>query len=118
MENADLFKYILANKTIPEETISDYEFRFKTVFYRCAFDHEHFSYISDGGHVDLANCDTLANTLKDGHCQHAAGVAKLLKQCYRYHKLRKAFSKFYRSHFELIEQYHGSLKKTYATRCL
>ena len=29
-------------------------------------------------------------------------TAKLLKQCYRYHKLRKAFSKFYRRHFELI----------------
>ena len=30
-------------------------------------------------------------------------TAKLLKQGYRYHKLRKAFSKFYRRHFELIE---------------
>ena len=37
--------------------------------------------------------------------------AKLLKQGYRYHKLRKAFSKFYRRHFELIEKYHVSLKK-------
>ena len=41
--------------------------------------------------------------------------AKLLKQGYRYHKLRKAFSKFYRRHFELIEKYHVSLKKN-ATR--
>ena len=38
-------------------------------------------------------------------------TAKLLKQGYRYHKLRKAFSKFYRRHFELIETYHVSLKK-------
>ena len=45
-------------------------------------------------------------------------TAKLLKQGYRYHKLRKAFSKFYRRHFELIEKYHVSLKKTYATRYL
>ena len=37
--------------------------------------------------------------------------AKLLEQGYRYHKLRKAFSKFYRGHFELIEQYNVSLKK-------
>ena len=36
-------------------------------------------------------------------------TAKL--QGYRYHKLRKAFSKFYRRHFELIEKYHVSLKK-------
>ena len=32
-------------------------------------------------------------------------TAKLLKQGYRYHKLRKAFSKFYRRHYELISDY-------------
>ena len=37
-------------------------------------------------------------------------TAKLLKQGYRYHKLRKAFFKFYRRHFELNEKYHVSLK--------
>ena len=31
-------------------------------------------------------------------------TAKHLKQGYRYHTLRKAFSKFYRRHFELIEK--------------
>ena len=30
-------------------------------------------------------------------------TAKLFKQCYGYHKLFIAFSKFYRSHFELIK---------------
>ena len=38
-------------------------------------------------------------------------TAKLLEQGYRYHKLRKAFSKFYRRYFELIEKCHVSLKK-------
>ena len=40
-------------------------------------------------------------------------TAILLKQGYRYHKLRKALSKFYRRHFELItsQKYHVSLKK-------
>ena len=38
-------------------------------------------------------------------------TAKLLKQGYRYHKLRKAFSKFYRRYIELIEKYHVSLKR-------
>ena len=33
-------------------------------------------------------------------------TAKRLKQGFWYHKLRKAFSKFYRRHFELIEKYH------------
>ena len=37
-------------------------------------------------------------------------TAKRLKQGCRYHKLRKAFSKFYRRHFELIETHHVSLK--------
>ena len=38
-------------------------------------------------------------------------TAKLLKQGYRYHKLRKAFSKCYRRHCELIEKYHIGQKK-------
>ena len=38
-------------------------------------------------------------------------TAKLLKQGYRYQKFRKAFSKFYRRHFELVEKYHVRLKK-------
>ena len=37
-------------------------------------------------------------------------TAKLLKQCYRYHKLRKAFSKFYRRHYELISKFNVGLK--------
>ena len=37
-------------------------------------------------------------------------TAKLLKQGYRYHKLCKAFSKFYHRH-EFIEKYRVSLKK-------
>ena len=36
---------------------------------------------------------------------------KLLKQGYRYHKLRKTFSKFYRRHFDIISKYDVSLKK-------
>ena len=42
-------------------------------------------------------------------------TAKLIKRGYRYHELRRAFSKFDRMDFELIENYHVSLKKTYAT---
>ena len=37
-------------------------------------------------------------------------TAKLLKQGYRYHKLRKAFSKFYRRHYELISKLNVRLK--------
>ena len=37
-------------------------------------------------------------------------TAKLLRQGYRYHKLRKAFSKFYRWHFDLVSKYNVGLK--------
>ena len=33
-------------------------------------------------------------------------TAKPLKKGYRYHKLRQAFSRFYRRHYGLIERYH------------
>ena len=36
-------------------------------------------------------------------------TAKLLKQGYRYHKLRKAFSKFYRQHNELVSKFSVGL---------
>ena len=36
-------------------------------------------------------------------------TSKLLKQGYLYHKLRKAFSKFYHRHLELIVKYNISL---------
>ena len=37
-------------------------------------------------------------------------TAKLLKQGYIYHKIRKAFSKFYHRHSELIVKYNIGLK--------
>ena len=37
-------------------------------------------------------------------------TAKLLRQGYRYHKLRKAFSKFYRRHFDIVSKYNVGLK--------
>ena len=37
-------------------------------------------------------------------------TAKLLRQGYRYFKLRKAFLKFYRRHSALLEKYSVSLK--------
>ena len=37
-------------------------------------------------------------------------TAKLLRQGYRYHKLRKAFSKSYRRHFDLVSKYNVGLQ--------
>ena len=38
-------------------------------------------------------------------------TAILLRQGCRYHKLRKAFSKFYRRHFDKVPKYNVGLKK-------
>ena len=43
-------------------------------------------------------------------------TAKLLKQGYRYHKIRKAFSKFYHRHSELIVKYSIGLKKIFCNK--
>ena len=37
-------------------------------------------------------------------------TAKLLKQGYRYHNLRKMFSKFYRRHYDLVSKFNTGLK--------
>ena len=36
-------------------------------------------------------------------------TAKLLRHGYRYHKIRKAFSKFYRRHFDIVSKYNVGL---------
>ena len=45
----------------------------------------------------------------DFNARNKSLTAKLL-QGYRYHKLRKAFSKFYRRHFELVSIYNTGLR--------
>ena len=52
-----------------------------------------------------------SSNVSDFNCQNKALTAKLFKQGYRYHKLHKAFSKFYRQHSELDEKYDVSLRK-------
>ena len=42
--------------------------------------------------------------VSDFNCRNKALTATVLKQSHRYHKLRKAFSKFYRRHSELVLQ--------------
>ena len=53
--------------------------------------------------------------LSDFYYRNKTHTAKLLRQGYRYFKLRKAFSKFHRRHSALIEKYSVSLN-TSATR--
>ena len=43
-------------------------------------------------------------------------LTALLKQGYRYHKIRKAYSKFYYKHSELIVKYNIGLKEVRVQR--
>ena len=52
-----------------------------------------------------------SSNVSDFNCRNKALTAKHLKQGYRYHKLRKVFSKFYRRHSKLVEKYNVSLRK-------
>ena len=51
-----------------------------------------------------------SSNLSDFNYHNKALTTKLLRQGYRYFKLRKAFSKFYRRHSALLEKYNVSLK--------
>ena len=51
-----------------------------------------------------------SSNLNDFNYRNKALNAKLFRQGYRYFKLRKAFSKFYRRHSALLEKYSVSLK--------
>ena len=46
----------------------------------------------------------------DFHFRNKVLTAKLLKQGYRYHKLRKAWSNIYRRQFDLVPRYKFGLK--------
>ena len=52
----------------------------------------------------------------DNNTPNKVSTAKLLRQGYRYHELRKAFSKFYRRYFDLVSKYNVGLKDTSSAR--
>ena len=52
----------------------------------------------------------VSSHVDDFNTRNKVLTAKLLRQGYRYHKLRKAFSKFYRRHFDIVSKYNVGLK--------
>ena len=58
----------------------------------------------------LIRFDRVCSHVDDFNTRNKCLTAKLLKQGYRYHKLRKAFSEFYRRHYELISKFNVGLK--------
>ena len=53
----------------------------------------------------------VSSHVDDFNTHHKVLTAKLLRQGYRYHKIRKAFSKFYRRHFDIVSKYNVGLKR-------
>ena len=58
----------------------------------------------------LIRCARVSSHVDDFNTRNKVLTAKLLRQGYRYHKLRKAFSKFYRRHFDIVSKYNVGLK--------
>ena len=52
----------------------------------------------------------VSSHVDDFNTRNKVLTAKLLRQGYRYHKLREAFSKFYRRHFDIVSKYNVGLK--------
>ena len=52
----------------------------------------------------------MSSRVDDFNNRNKVLTAKLLRQGYRYHKLHKAFSKFYRRHFDIVSKYNVGLK--------
>ena len=65
---------------------------------------------SYGVYISQIRFARASSNLNDFNYRNKALTAKLLRQGYRYFKLRKAFSKFYRRHSALLEKYSVSLK--------
>ena len=60
--------------------------------------------------MQLVRFARVCNHVADFNARNKCLTAKLLQQGYRYHKLRKTFSKFYRRHYELISKFNVGLQ--------
>ena len=52
----------------------------------------------------------MSSHVDDFNTRNKVLTSKLLRQGYRYHKIRKAFSKLYRRHFDIVSIYNVGLK--------
>ena len=66
---------------------------------------------SNGVYISqLIRFSRVSSHVDDFNTRNKVLTAKLVKQGYRYHKFRKASSKFYRRHFDLVSKYNVGLK--------
>ena len=52
----------------------------------------------------------MSSHVDDFNTHNKVLTAKLLRQGYRCHKIRNAFSNFYRRHFDIVSEYNVGLK--------
>ena len=52
----------------------------------------------------------VSSHVDDFNIRNKVLTAKLLRQEYRYHKIRKAYSKLYQRHFDIVSKYNVGLK--------
>ena len=60
--------------------------------------------------LQLIRFARVSSHVADFNARNKSLTNKLLQQSYRYHKLRKTFSKFYRRHYELVSKFNVGLK--------
>ena len=66
---------------------------------------------SYGVHISqLTRFARASSSITDFNTRNKLLTLKLLKHGYRYHKLRKIFSKFYRRYYDLISKFQTGLK--------
>ena len=58
----------------------------------------------------------MSSHVDDFNTRNKVLTAKLLRQGYKYHKIRMAFSKFYRRHFDIVSKFNVGLKNTSSAR--
>ena len=74
------------------------------------FDIVNFPFLDGDVISQLIRFARVSSHVDDFNTRNKALTAKLLRQGYRYHKLRKVFSKFYRRHFDIVSKYNVGLK--------
>ena len=60
--------------------------------------------------AQLIRFSRVCSHVEDCNARNKCLTAKFLKQGYRYHKLKKTFSKSYRRHYELISKFNVGIK--------
>ena len=77
---------------------------------KCCYFGMFFGKIYDKVFISQLRFARVCSNVKDFNAHNKCLTAKLLKQGYRYHKIREVFSKLNRRHHELVSKFNVGLK--------